>query len=370
MQTLLSTLRVKRLSLCQITLRASRHSPFFRNRPGQVSRGMILLWGLLLALVSGMSQAQPANTPTLTSVNQAVASTALGVAPSADEWQKLGKTFDFGGQQAFYVDQGTGPATLAIHGFPTSSWDYRRLATSFAQNGRFIAPDLLGFGFSGKSSDTTYSIAKHADMLVALVQHLGLQKVRLIGADIGVSVVQELLARQLESKLPFVIKSAVLINGSLFAEQFKPTPGQSSLLGVFGGLANRWASEAAVVGGLIQVTGPEKKIPAAEWATAWTLLNHPSDSRILHKVLPSTSERESNDNRWTHALCNTKAPLMMVVGSADPTGSRQMLELATTKCKGSQRFAVTQFETSGHFPHIEYPEATSRAILAWREGGY
>ncbi|MCO4093249.1 MAG: alpha/beta hydrolase [Acidovorax sp.] len=325
---------------------------------------------MTLVLAAGFSNAQTANSDATAALNQNSASQSLGAAASASEWQKMGKTFDFGDQKAFYVDQGTGKATIAIHGFPTSSWDFRRMTSSFSKAGRFIAPDLLGFGFSGKSTDTTYTIAKHADLIVALTQHLGLTSARLIGADVGASVVQELLARQLDAKLPFTIESAVFINGSLFAEQFKPTSGQSSLLGAFGGVANRAASESAVVGGLIQVTGPEKRIPAAEWGSVWTLVNYPSDSRILHKVLPSTSEREANDSRWTNAICKTKTPQMMILGLADPTGSRQMYELAQAKCKASQTFSVMQNEKSGHFPHIEYPEETSKAILAWRQGGF
>jgi pimeloyl-ACP methyl ester carboxylesterase len=333
-------------------------------------RARRIIWGISLFLVAGLSNAQTANSGTTSPNHQANPSQALVAAASPTEWQKSGKSFDFGDQKAFYVDQGVGKATIAIHGFPTSSWDFRRMTTSFSKAGRFIAPDLLGFGFSGKSPDTTYTIAKHADLIVALTQHLGLTKARLIGADVGASVVQELLARQLAGKLTFTIESVVFINGSLFAEQFKPTAGQSALLGTFGGVVNRGVSDSALVGGLIQVTGPEKTIPAAEWASVWTLVNYPSDSRILHKVLPSISEREANDSRWTEAICKTKTPQMMLVGLADPTGSRQMLELAQVKCKGSQNFSVVQNEKSGHFPHIEYPEETSKAILAWREGGY
>jgi hypothetical protein len=41
--------------------------------------------------------------------------------PSAAEWKELGKTFMFEGHPVFYVDQGSGMVTLAIHGYPTSS---------------------------------------------------------------------------------------------------------------------------------------------------------------------------------------------------------------------------------------------------------
>ena len=317
----------EKYNYCNRHQHASNVSMLVQQSPSR-SRVSRILGGITLLLASGFAAAQTANSNAIAAHNQTNSSQSLMAAASASEWQKLGKTFDFGDQKAFYVDQGAGKATVAIHGFPTSSWDFRRMASSFSKSGRFIAPDLLGFGFSGKSADTKYTIATHADLIVALIQHLGLTSARLIGADVGASVVQELLARQLDAKLPFTIESAVFINGSLFAEQFKPTSGQSSLLGAFGAVANKATSESAVVGGLIQVTGPEKRIPAAEWGSVWTLVNYPSDSRILHKVLPSTSEREANDSRWTNAICKTKTPQKMILGLADPTGSRQMYELA------------------------------------------
>ncbi|MFN9726952.1 alpha/beta fold hydrolase [Acidovorax sp.] len=290
--------------------------------------------------------------------------------PSTAQWKSLGKTFSFDGHSVFYVDQGTGSTTLAIHGYPTSSWDFRRLLGPMSRDTRFIAPDLLGFGFSDKPAAFTYSIASHADSVVALVKHLGVTRARLIGSDIGNAVVQELLARERASKLPFAIESVVLINGSLFAEQFKPSNAQKALLSPLGGLMNRGASEDSIVTTLTQISGPERRIPVGELSEVWKLLNYPSDARLLHKTLPSVDEREANDNRWTDALCSSNTPLKLLVGTADPTGSKAMAEALTAKCKGGRRFALQQFDKAGHFPHVEYAQETAQAILAWREGGY
>ncbi len=290
--------------------------------------------------------------------------------PTAAQWKALGKTFSFDGHSVFYVDQGSGSATLAIHGYPTSSWDFRRLLAPLSRDARLIAPDLLGFGYSDKPAEATYTIARHADLVVALVRHLGLTRARLIGSDIGNAVVQELLARERAARLPFAIDSVVLINGSLFAEQFKPSNAQRALLSPLGGMVNRGASEDTIVSSLTQISGPERRIPATELSEVWRLLNHPADARLMHKTLPTVEEREANDVRWTEALCASTTPLKLVVGAADPTAGKAMAEATTAKCKGSRRFATLQLDKAGHFPHVEYAQETAQAILAWREGGY
>lgn len=290
--------------------------------------------------------------------------------PSATAWKALGKTFMFEGHAVFYVDQGSGAATLAIHGYPTSSWDFRRLLAPLSRDARLIAPDLLGFGYSGKPTGFDYSIARHADMVAALGTHLGLTRARLIGSDIGNAVVQELLARERSAQLPFAIDSVLLINGSLFADQFKPSLTQKALLSPLGGLINWTASENALANGIAEISGPERRIPASELAATWTLLNYPVDARLMHRTLPRVAERAANDTRWTDALCGSRMPLKLIVGGADPTAGKAMAEATASKCRGARPFSVARIEKAGHFPHVEYAEETAAAILAWREGGY
>ena len=81
-----------------------------------------------------------------------------------------------------------------------------------------IAPDFLGFGFSDKPKKYPYSINRQADMIEALMAHLGKKQVLLLSHDFGDTVAQELMARQLEGALTFEIKQLMLTNGGLFPE--------------------------------------------------------------------------------------------------------------------------------------------------------
>ena len=85
-----------------------------------------------------------------------------------------------------YVDEGTGPVVLMVHGNPTWSFAWRKLIVSLRENYRVIAIDHLGCGFSEKPQDKSlYTLEGHIRRLAALVQLLDLQDASLVGHDWG-----------------------------------------------------------------------------------------------------------------------------------------------------------------------------------------
>lgn len=48
--------------------------------------------------------------------------------PSPEEWRRQGRDVRFRGHRLFVRQQGDGPAVLLLHAFPTSSYDFARLA--------------------------------------------------------------------------------------------------------------------------------------------------------------------------------------------------------------------------------------------------
>ena len=77
---------------------------------------------------------------------------------------------------------------------------------------------MLGFGFSDKPNNRDYTIHQQADLFESLVTSLDLQKFHVVAHDYGVSVAQELLARQLEGEGAGLWQSCLLLNGGLFPE--------------------------------------------------------------------------------------------------------------------------------------------------------
>lgn len=85
------------------------------------------------------------------------------------------------------VEVGSGPAVLMLHGFPNSSADWRHQIPALVAEGyRVIAPDLLGLGKSDKPlAPENYTVAKDAELALALLSTLHVTRARIVGHDRG-----------------------------------------------------------------------------------------------------------------------------------------------------------------------------------------
>jgi len=79
---------------------------------------------------------------------------------------------------------------LLVHGITTYSFIWRKLIPSLSEQFDLIAPDLLGCGESDKPTGVSYSIRAQAEMLIKLLTKLDIEKVHLVGHDIGGGVAQ------------------------------------------------------------------------------------------------------------------------------------------------------------------------------------
>jgi pimeloyl-ACP methyl ester carboxylesterase len=115
-----------------------------------------------------------------------------------------------GFSQAF-VDEGSGPALLLVHGWPETKriW-WRNIAPLAAAGLRVIAPDLRGFGESDVAPDGFGDVASHSRDLAALLDALGVTRVVLVGGDLGGAVIQDFALR-----FPDRVERLVIFNSPL-----------------------------------------------------------------------------------------------------------------------------------------------------------
>lgn len=83
-----------------------------------------------------------------------------------------------------YIEVGEGEPILFLHGNPTSSYLWRNVIPHVQEQGRCIAPDLIGMGSSDKP-DIEYSFADHARYLDAFIEALDLSDITLVLHDWG-----------------------------------------------------------------------------------------------------------------------------------------------------------------------------------------
>lgn len=107
---------------------------------------------------------------------------------------------DVGGVPINYIDEGTGPAVVLVHGFASSlqgNWRAPGIVDALVAAGRrAVALDCRGHGRSGKPHDPeAYGRTRMADDVIALMDHLRLGIVDLAGYSMGGFISASLLVR-------------------------------------------------------------------------------------------------------------------------------------------------------------------------------
>lgn len=283
------------------------------------------------------------------------------------DWRGSGAHFHYRGHEIFYRVEGrpgTRPTLICIHGFPTASWDWHllwdRLCARFAC---VVAPDMIGFGFSAKPRPYHYSIADQADLHVALLRHLGIDRVHVLAHDYGDTVAQELLARHEERRAGnVVIESVCFLNGGLFPETHRATPGQLLLAGPDGPAIAAQMTEQTYAAGLSMIFGPQTQPSAEEIHNFWQLTSAGNGAALLPILLGYMEERRQHRERWVGALQKSRVPLRVIDGPEDPVSGAHMVERYRELVPNPDTVLLPGI---GHYPQVENADGVMQAFLAF-----
>jgi len=280
-----------------------------------------------------------------------------------DEWRQAGRSFQHRGHAIVYRDEGTGPAIVCIHGFPTASWDWHRLWQRLTAAHRVVAPDMIGFGFSAKPRPYPYSIMDQATLHESLLRALGISSAVVLAHDYGDTVAQELLARYEERRARgedgLVLRGICLLNGGLFPETHRARFIQKLLHSPFGPLLARLSNEASFRRSFVPIFGAHTQPTDAELRDFWRLCRHDGGTRITHLLIRYMSERRQHRERWVGALCRTAVPLRVIDGTDDPVSGRHMAERYRALVPNPD---VVLLDGIGHYPQVEDPDGVWRAF--------
>jgi pimeloyl-ACP methyl ester carboxylesterase len=122
------------------------------------------------------------------------------------------------GARVAYLEEGSGPPLLLLHGCPFSSFVWRKVIPRLAPTYRCLAPDLLGLGDTETLWDADWSLRSQAAMVLGFLDHLGIGRAHLIGHDHGGAVAQLLAAEH-----PDRVDRLVLWNAEAYDNWPSPT---------------------------------------------------------------------------------------------------------------------------------------------------
>ncbi|MGE3778896.1 MAG: alpha/beta fold hydrolase [Pirellulaceae bacterium] len=145
-----------------------------------------------------------------------------------------------------------------MHGNPTWSFYWRNLVTGLRDQWRLVVPDHLGCGLSDKPQDFAYSLERHIDHLVQLVENLDLTRVTLVAHDWGGAIGLGTMLR-----LPERFVRIVLFNTGAFPPPFIPWRIRLCRIPGLGPLAVQGCNAFARAALTMATEYPERLSPAA-----------------------------------------------------------------------------------------------------------
>jgi len=93
-----------------------------------------------------------------------------------------------GNAQIHYARSGTGDAVVLLHGFGAWAYGWRNQITALRDEFRLLAVDLKGFGLSTRSLRTSYSVEAHAEAVMYVLEHEGIERAVIVGNSFGGTV--------------------------------------------------------------------------------------------------------------------------------------------------------------------------------------
>ena len=273
-----------------------------------------------------------------------------------EQWQRQGGYTDFRGHRIFTLSRaGEGPPLLLLHGFPSSSYDFRALLEALPGRAAHTF-DLLGFGLSDKPSGHDYSLVEQADLAEAVAPE---GPVVLVAHDIGTSVATELMARAQRSESSIEIAGVLMLNGSILQDVASPTLGQRILASPAGPAFARLMSERGFRLQFGRIFSDAHPLTREEAADQWSLLQRERGTRVLPRTIRYMDERRRLAGRWHEAFADWDGPLSLAWGMRDPVATPAVLDGLRELRPG---VPVQELGDAGHYPQIEDPAAVAAAV--------
>jgi len=244
--------------------------------------------------------------------------------------------------------------TLYLHGNPTDGDDF----LPFLARAGGVAPDLPGFGRSGKAGTFDYSIAGYADWLEAFVDHLGLDRFSLVVHDWG-GVGLALAQRRPEAIERLVISNCVpLLPGyrwhrwaRLWRTRFV---GELAM-----GFTTRFALRLALREALVTCGEPARALADRAWAN-FDQGTQRAALRLYRSAPPDVLSAAGA------SLGEVTAPALVLWGAEDPYISTSFAHAYGAALGGPSLVEIA--DRAGHWPWIDRPELVERIVSFITEG--
>ena len=267
-----------------------------------------------------------------------------------------------------YIDEGTGPPVLFLHGSPTWSYIWRNVIPHLSARYRCIALDLAGMGLSEKP-DAVCRFFDHARYVEGFITSLGLRGLTLVMHDWG-SKVGFHYARRNESNL----RAAALL-GSMFM----PIASWNDIPDDFRETLRSWRGDAGwdlimkgnvffervLPEGVVRTLTDEElrryRDPYAHEAARRVLWQWPREIPIEGEPA-DTAAAMTAVNEW---LAATRTPMLLFHATPGGLGQAPMVEWLRSNVANIK---TVHLGAGVHFLQEDHPHRIGRELARWLDG--
>jgi pimeloyl-ACP methyl ester carboxylesterase len=264
-----------------------------------------------------------------------------------------------------YLEVGTGPLVVLLHGFPDSARTWGKTMSDLDNAGfRAVAVFLRGYYPSEIPSDGNYSVEAAALDVIDLIKKLGETEAIIVGHDWGASVAYAIsnINPQITKKIialaiphPKLIK----ITPSLFIKS------PHFFLFQFGFLSE-WFSRLnnfAYIEYLYHNWSPSWNVPAVQISEVKKDFSRPRRLRAAIQYYHYLTLDYLTSRKQELYRKKINVPTLCIVGKQDRALGLGLFENTDTAFSGT--FKLEIFNKSGHFPHQEEPELFIQKLLGF-----
>ena len=260
------------------------------------------------------------------------------------------RTVDVHGHPVNFVEAGSGPVLLLIHGMAGTGANWEAVLEPLAIDHTVIAPDFPGHGGSAPGGGD-YSLGSLASGLRDLLVSLGHERATLVGHSLGGGV-----AMQFTYQFPEMVERLVLVSSGGLGPDVSPIlraaalPGAELFISATAGVGSMVGS---VVGRGLGALGMRPNADLAEVTRGYASLSDPERRKAFLATLRSVVGTEGQRVAALDKLYLAEAlPLLIVWGENDPIIPVDHAHAAHAQLAGSR---LEVFEDTGHVPQLERP---------------
>lgn len=272
------------------------------------------------------------------------------------EFPFTGRTFQHADGCMHYVDEGTGPIVLFVHGTPDWSFGFRHLIKTLRSTHRCVTIDHLGFGLSDKPAGADYRVAAHARRLQDFIDHLGLKNITLVVTDFGGGIGLQHALEHAQN-----VKGIVLYNTWMWPlNDDKRFSGPARIAGSWLGRMMYLSFGFSVNVMMPSAYGDKKRLTKAVHAHFKKALPDRSSRIATHALAKELiAAGPFWKEQWSRVDRLRNIPTLICWGLKDRFFPADMLERWT---QALPHAAIETFAQAGHFVHEEAPDELARAI--------